>query len=415
MQQDVRRTKGARSIQRGNRGGVFIAILLLLLFMVGIVRAVTVLLPAHGSSGAMGTAVPVPDKPKAVVPLHVQNGKIVDPNGAPVTLLGASHAGLEANCPQDPATVGKDFHLSATDFKVMYQTWGMNTARVLLSSELWNTCATYKQSIQAIVDTAKAAHFYLILTLQFNAPLDLPEDRAPLPGFTHYGGNQYPLPDNKQDVQFWKDLASTYKDEPNVMFDLFSEPHNLQNQNELPWPLWMNGGKITVTADPNGFPPYTHNGTYTAIGMPVLARIVRQIASNTLIFLAGVSYAADLSGIANGYNADDVANVVYSTHPFYYTTKPPSIWPSTIGVAAKSHAVMALEFGQYDCGSDYVTQIIQFFNTNGINWLAWKWDVTQCENTDGLLLQWDGTPNGPYGHAIHDAMVAKSKQAGILP
>ena len=38
---------------------------------------------------------------------------------------------------------------------------------------------------------------------------------------------------------FWHDLATRYKNHPNVIFGLYNEPH------DVPWEVWRNGGMVT--------------------------------------------------------------------------------------------------------------------------------------------------------------------------
>ena len=61
-----------------------------------------------------------------------------------------------------------------------------------------------------------------------------------------------------------KSLASTYKNHPAVIFDLYNEPHDVS------WDIWRNGGQVTEKASRRN-----PAKTYEAVGMQTLLDAVR--------------------------------------------------------------------------------------------------------------------------------------------
>ena len=324
--------------------------------------------------------------------LSIQGTQIMNAHGSVVTLIGTSRSSLEYLC-------SGDGHFQLADFQAM-RSWGMNVVRIPLSSEFWanggNTCPNYHLTVATAVANAEAAGLYVILTLQWNAPLQVPDDPT-------VGGGQYPMPDAQGDVAFWQDLATIYRSDPAVLFDLFGEPHDVS------WDVWLNGGRIATSVF-RGNHYGSGTGSYQAIGMAGLVAKVRAVAPDTVLVLSGLSWGYDLTGISQG-DAIGAKNIIYSTHPFDYPTKEPTDWPQDFGDLSGSHAVIAAEFGAYNCQTGYTSTAIAYFNQHHISWLAWGWDTASCSNPS-LLADWSGTPNSPYGAYIRQQMLAMHQAGG---
>ena len=385
-------------MQQHRRGGPIIAVIVTLSVIValGFVRAASQLGSAttlHTTSlaGQAATATPTTTasgaSPSGLPSLHIQGTQFVDDTGTTVRLIGATRQSLEYLCHGDG-------HFGATDFAAMRR-WGMNVVRIPLSSEFWanagGDCPDYRQTVTQAVNAAEGAGLYVILDLQWDAPFDTAYDRT-------HGGVQCPLPDTGKDLGLWRDLATIYAHDGAVLFDLFGEPH------DTTWAAWQNGGTVT-----GGCYLINRNGgqyaaaSYTAIGMRELVTQVRALAPNTILILSGLDWGYNLGGIGDGVGLN-VPNIVYGTHPFNYASKAPSLWPHDFGDLAATHAVIATEFGSYDCGTAYISQAIQYFNARGMSWLAWSWSPGDCSGPS-LLADWSGTPSQPYGAYIQQQML----------
>ena len=332
----------------------------------------------------------LPDVSHALTPrevLSVRGTRIVDGDGKQVMLVGATAFSLEFSCKGDG-------HFQLSDFQAM-RSWGMNTARITLSSAFWRnldgSCPDYTATVTAAVANAESAGLYVILTLQWDAPFSLPQD-------ARSGGAQCPLPDATNDVHFWQDIAEIYQNDPRVIFDLFSEPHDID------WTEWETGGTITSACS-----LYSAPRTYQAIGMPVLAKNVRSIAPANLIILSGTGWGYDLSGI-DAAGAAPVTNVVYATHAFNHGagSQQPDDWPRAFGSAAARLPVIATEFGSYDCQTGYISQELAYFEHLHLSFVAWAWTTGSCA-VPSLLANWSGTPSAPYGVYIRQQMLTLAK------
>jgi endoglucanase len=370
-------------------------LMLTIISMGGIIHAITathaapnvakIQTPLATPTPVTPTATPLPPVPA----LSVQGTQFVNADGTPVTLIGATRQSLEYLC-------NGDGHFQPADFQAM-RSWGMNTVRITISSEFWagagGNCPNYHQTVAEAVINAESVGMYVILALQWDAPFDTQHDRI-------YGGVQCPMPDNQKDVGMWRDLAQIYRYDQRVIFDVFSEPH------DVGWNTWLNGGTISgaacyIISQQNN---QTETGTYHAIGMRDLVAAVRAISLNTIIIVSGLDWGYNLSNVgADGVLSGN--NIVYSTHPFNYGTKAPAYWPQDFGTLAQKQPVIAAEFGSYDCGTSYIADAIAYFNAHHISWLAWAWNVGNCGGPS-LLASWSGTPTSPYGTYIRQQMQA---------
>lgn len=319
--------------------------------------------------------------------LTVHGTEIQSATGQAVTLIGATRSSLEYLCQGDG-------HFAPADFQAM-RAWGMNVVRVTLSSEFWmnagSSCPTYRQTVADAVAHAEVAGLYVILVLHWSAPFDTALDRQ-------HGGAQCPMPDTGKDVAFWSELAMRYRADTNVLFDLYGEPQNVS------WQTWYSGGSITATC----YAIYANHsatqetGTYTAIGMQALSAQVRAIAPQNVIIISGTDWGYNLADVRQGYQIT-TANVLYATHPFNYATKSPANWEHDFGQLATQTAVIATEFGSYDCGTAYIDAAIRFFTAHHMSWLAWSWNIATCAGPS-LIADWQGTPTPAYGNLIQRQM-----------
>jgi|SRR5579859_1547402 len=329
----------------------------------------------------------------SVAPSHtpgvmVSGTRIVDTRtGGVITLVGAARSGLEYSCTGDG-------HFASADFAAM-RAWGMNVVRLTLSSELWanhaGACPGYRALVRAAVANAEAQGLYVILALQWTAPFDTSLDRA-------HGGAQCPMPDNNQDVSFWRDLAALYHGDQRVLFDLMGEPYGVS------FAVWENGGSITAGCDVIGGGVTHEGGVYQAIGMRDLVAVVRAVAPRNVLILSGTNWGYELSGVASGH-AIAGGNLLYGTHPWNYGGKQPQDWGASFGALAARYPVIATEFGSYDCGTSYTAQAIAYFTARHISWLAWSWNLGGC-GQPALISDWSGTPTVPYGAYLKEQMLS---------
>jgi len=113
-------------------------------------------------------------------------------------------------------------------FQQALQRWKVNLIRVPLAQDRWfgktlhqtDGGVAYRRIVDQLVENCAAAGAYIDLDLHWS-------NRGQ---WSNEGGKlaQHPMPDGHS-VTFWRDVAVRYKNHPNVLFDLYNEPH------DVPW------------------------------------------------------------------------------------------------------------------------------------------------------------------------------------
>jgi hypothetical protein len=354
--------------------------------------------------GASKTVMAAPVLPYAATmngPYRVQGNTVVDKSGQAYVFHGIGRDGLEYRCSGDQyldrqhlAFMGTALGNSASKVSGTY--WGANTVRLPLSEGFWlhgslvSTCTAqqYQALVKQTVDNLTALKLNVMLDLQW----------VDAGGQSKEGGGPWPMPD-ADSVTFWQQAASLYKGYPNVLFELYNEPHPDVNR----WPCWLNGCAITKNSGYSDDCHCTKTVTYQAVGMQKLVDTVRGTGATNLALVAGVNWGYDLSQVlANHING---ANIVYDTHPYPYQNKGPATWDTAFGNLSASVPVISAESGEYDCGSSYEQQLLTYFDAHRMSWVAWAWAVQGTGCGYPLLIQDAlGAPSPGFGQYVYQHM-----------
>ena len=292
--------------------------------------------------------------------------------------------------------------------------WGVNTVRVPLNQDCWlgedaspsfGTVAGYRQAVQAWVTTLHDAGLAVILDLHWSGPAGIKAD------------GQRAMADDRSD-DFWTSVATTFRADPMVMFDVFNEPYTRYDANgslvfDLTWACWRNGG-CSAPGTNDGQP--VDGTTFTTIGMQQLVAAIRGTGATQPILLAGRDYANDLGEWMANRPADN--QLVASFHNYNgQTCHTTACWDQTIAPVAAQVPVITGEFGETDCGDNMLNAYMDWADRHGVGYLAWGWwvlrDQPQC-GTLALLADQQGTPRAPNGTALkaHLAALARAGQTG---
>lgn len=287
---------------------------------------------------------------------HVQGyttsgNRIYDASGKAVLLRGICRPSTEWN--------EKGQYIGQSDWNLM-KGWGANVIRITMNQCYWNQNLN---GYQAFIDVQVT----YILSLGLGVILDLHwSDKG-----TGSGCGQQTMPDNNS-VTFWKSVATKYKNNPWIIFELYNEPHDIS------WSVWRNGG------DAGGYYSPGHQALYNAVRVDA--------GANNAVIINGINWAFDLSGVSA--NPITGTNIIYGTHPYDFGGKQPSDWSYAFGTLAKTYPVIATEFGGFDCTTKYYESFTTYANQNDISWTAWGWWVQGCD-FPSVISDWSGTPTAP--------------------
>lgn len=325
----------------------------------------------------------------SVVGDHFVNGA-----GQTIRLLGVNREGTEYACAQGTGySVGPE---DASDAAAI-ASWHANAVRIPINEDCWlginglpayGNAAGYRQMIESYVSALNADGIYAILDLQWNAPASYPANGLRT------------MPDDHSPA-FWTSAASTFLDNPAVLFDAFNEPHS------VPWPCWRDGG-CTVPAGADGSTSGS-SGTYTAVGMQTLIDAIRATGAHQPILLAGLAHGNDLSGWLQYMPHDPDRQLAASFH--VYQPNPcntTSCWDSTVASVAAVVPTTTIEFSEGDCSESWDNTLMNWDDAHGIGYLGWGWFILYVYHCQNLYLinDWNGTPAAPNGVALHDHLAA---------
>jgi hypothetical protein len=335
------------------------------------------------TAGTLALSVPLPSAIAATpLSIAVSGNHLVDGNGGTIRLLGVNRSGTEYACIQGWGIF--DGPNDATSVAAM-ASWHINAVRIPLNEDCWLDIngvnpsyagATYQAAIQSYINLLHQYGLYAILDLHWTAP-----------GTTRSTGQQV-MPDADHSPAFWTSVASFYKTDPAVLFDLYNEPHDIS------WSCWLNGCSVGSPA-------------WTTAGMQSLVNAVRAAGATQPIMVGGLAWSNDVSGWLANQPADPANALVASFHNYNFNVCDPSCWNTTVATLAAQVPVVTGELGENDCAHGYIDQYMAWADSHGISYLGWTWDTWDCSNGPALISNYDGTPTAfGIGFRDHLALLA---------
>jgi endoglucanase len=333
-----------------------------------------------------------PPAPAGTAPqLHVQGNTLVNASGQQVVLHGVDRSGTEFACVQDFGIFdGPSDQASITAMK----SFGVNAVRIPLNEACWNgesyvnsaySGAAYRSAIESYVSLLNASGMVAILDLHWT-------DGAYAGAFSACSAAQAtcqkPMPDAAQAVPFWTSVASTFKGNDAVVFDLFNEPYpeKADNGDEAAgWQCWRDGGTCAGLG-------------YQVAGMQTLVDAVRGTGASNVLMLGGLEWANDLTGWLANEPADPDHDLAASLHSYNFNAcSTQSCWTAQIAPVLAQVPVIAGEIGENDCADSYISPLMSWLDSEHASYLAWAWNTDfNCSSGPGLITSYDGTPTA-YG------------------
>eukprot|EP00658_Telonema_sp_P-2_P071166 TRINITY_DN60477_c0_g1_i2.p1 TRINITY_DN60477_c0_g1~~TRINITY_DN60477_c0_g1_i2.p1 ORF type:complete len:345 (+),score=59.38 TRINITY_DN60477_c0_g1_i2:141-1175(+) len=317
--------------------------------------------------------------------IRVNGTQLVDGAGAPVVLRGVNEDSGAENC----GKYSRVFDSEDSTLLSGLLSWRVNAVRLTLNENCWLgingmsvPAAVYKRAFAGRVNTLTAAGIVVMLDLQLAAPGSLPVLGSGTKGLAK-------MPDQDHAPDFWRDVASTFKNNSGVMFYLFNEPYALDN--DAGWACWRDGGQ----ACDGQFP-------FQVAGMQSLVNVIRaEAGANNVIVIDGVEVANSLTRFAEYLPQDPLKQIVASMHMYKgQVNANPAYWDAVVSGLAQKLPVIAGEFGQQDCGTDFSVEFMAWMDSHGLSYLAWTWNVWPC-SIPALIADLSGTPLNGTGSALY--------------
>jgi endoglucanase len=342
--------------------------------------------------------------------IHVCDGQLVNGSGQAVQLRGVNITGTEDACAQDAGfSWGSNNNKAEINTSVAaLLSWNINSVRVPLNEDCWlgingvpaaYSGTNYQNNIMAWVTALNNAGIYTILDLQAAGSGSVD---ATYP-------NNWPMADADHSITFWSQVASVYKSDPAVLYDLYNEPFiGRSNPTASDWSCWLNG-----CSDQSDAPASASD--YNMAGMQQLLNAVRSAGADQPVMVAGLNWETnpcqndgDSSQACPqlSYMPKDTlspSQLAVSWHTYGQETGTcitVSCWDNLAStMKAAGIPVVTGEFGDSDDttgGCSYVQPFMDWADQQSpkISYLAWAWQAGgQSDGAFYLISNWTGSPS----------------------
>ncbi|WP_354699619.1 hypothetical protein DSM112329_05340 [Paraconexibacter sp. AEG42_29] len=376
-------------------------------------RSAAAVLSAHGAAAGSRTApraaAPVAGgRPGAVV---VRGNKLIDTStGLPMRLLGVNRGALGDACNYGGVSDGP-IHDETIDAMIR---WHITAVRLPINQDCWlgihgrprgiMTAAEYRTIVVDYARALEAKGLVVILDNQYGS--------VPIPGT----GADYipPLPDGNV-VPFLTSLAETFRDDDDVIIDLYNEPHPESGDGVIvsggpAEKCWRDGCVRTWTGGPELV-------SYDAVGMQQMVDAVRSTGARQPLIVGGLNYAGDLSAWLQYRPVDPAGQLIAATHLYQCVagtslgnegtkgcpedsagkaaaTARVKAWDTYLAPVAAQVPLVAAEVGEYDCGHDFSDQFFDWADAHGVGYLGWTWNATDTGPAVAGGFGGDGVDDG---------------------
>jgi endoglucanase len=344
-----------------------------------------------------------------VTGLSVRGNQIIDQGGSPVRLLGVNVSGTEYACIEGWGLFDQPDAQDTQGLSAMVDrmaSWSRaNTVRVPLNEQCWLGIgvrrayggAKYQAAIHDFVQLLRGRGFAVVLDLHRSAP-----GKA-------RSLEQEQMPDRDHSLEFWRQVATAYRDDTGVLFDAFNEPWPFADpDSDRAWQCWRDGGCQ--------LPAQNGGGTYTAAGMSEIVQAIRSTGAPNVIALGGVHWAEVLSRWLEYRPADPLGNLIASFHNYSYNQycRDAGCYDTVLAEVASAVPLYAGELGPdtgnkvlkvgQECpadsvqGTGFADKILDWLDAHQASYTAWAWNAWgDCYS---LISDAQGTPTQIWGEQV---------------
>jgi endoglucanase len=338
-----------------------------------------------------------------ITALSVRGTQLVDQDGTAVRLLGFNTSGAEYACiegwgifdgPQE-----QRMHMPASAVERMAAWTGANTVRIPLNEQCWLGLgvksayggASYQKAIRDYVRLLRDHGFVVVLDLHRSAPGQAASNE------------QEQMPDRDHSLEFWREVAGSYKDDRGVVFDAFNEPWPFDEVNSpRAWQCWRDGG-CELTSQNGG-------QKYIAAGMNELVATIRETGAPNVIAVGGVHWAEVLDQWLEYRPSDPLHNLVASFHNYQYNRfcNDETCYDTVLAKVAAAVPLYAGELGpdtvDDDCTAASVghtgfsKRIMDWLDAHRASYTAWSWNAWR--DCYSLVSSYSGSPTPIWGRDV---------------
>lgn len=317
----------------------------------------------------------------SIVGLHVVGNKLMNKDNQEIVPTGVGRSGTEYPCVQGWGIF--DGAHDATAVGVM-ASWQMNAVRISINEDCWlgingvpaqYAGTNYQQSIVNYVNLLHAKNILTMIDLHWNAP-----------GTTSATG-QLAMPDLDHSVDLWKSVATTFKGDSSMIFELYNEPFTTS------WDCWKDGSTAASTAP-------CADVKFAVAGMQTLVDAVRSTGATNPILLGGLRWSNDMTGWLTHMPNDPQHGLMAAFHVYNFNQcVTTSCWQSQVLPVALVVPLVMTEIGETDCAHSFVDNVMNWADRYNIGYMAWAWSTYGCGYPALLTSMSNGTPSA-YGQGV---------------
>ncbi len=345
--------------------------------------------------------------------IKVQGNHLVSTyDGHAVQLLGVSVSGLEQGYTSFANDTENYGDAADPGFAAM-ASWNINVVRIPLNEDTWlgvNDCtkgggtATELQGhVQQAVQKANAAGLYVVLDLHWTAPNSFGCPQG-----------QGAMPDADNSVAFWQSVASLFKDNPAVVFELFNEPFGTNayanwlapldalappGQSASDQRILLSGGTYDagymyecnagckLAMGRQYLAP--HTAPFRAAGLQTIVDAIRATGATNVVIASPIGYAGQIQSWIGAKPKDPIGQLAAGWHE---SGGPRVTVSNAQGVLGSGYPIIITE--AYKAGNNTFYWAVN----NAVGFLYWAWvdwggggllenARTHAPSANGLLLK----------------------------
>jgi endoglucanase len=348
---------------------------------------------------------PPPGPSGSIKGLHRDGNQIKNENNEVIRIRGLNKSGTDYAC-YNVNNGGYGFadttaSLVQSTLTAM-ATWKSNAVRIPINPDCWlGTHASLKPEYSGTnYQNAINNWVNLIIANKMIPVFDVHVDRT-TDGLPAHEIVQMPSMDVA--VPFWTSAANYFKDRTEVIFELYNEPHPMNNAGTTAaWVCWRDGGAGCSGASGSQGMIYNDN----AAGMQDLVDTVRATGATNLLLLGGIRYSNYLDQWLAHKPTDPLNNIaaVWHIYPDPNLIDTRAEYDSTVAPVAAQYPVVTTEFGDHNCTPSEIAEMLDFMEDNAIHMMAWTWNTwgTPCSGQLSLITnQFSDSPT-QWGQYIRD-------------
>lgn len=352
--------------------------------------------PPGGKAGAGSEVEPAQSSRRRG--LHVAGNRLLDRDGRVVRFHGVNRAGTEYACVQGWGIF--DGPADAPSVRAI-AAWHVNAVRVPLNEQCWLGINGVKQEYggenyrRAILEYVELLHehgMYAELSLMWAAP------------GAYRATYQPAAPNADHSPAFWRSLAKTFRNHPNVILAPWGE--TIVNAD-----CFLEGGLCEATFGPN-------DERYEVAGMQQAVDVMREAGYQGVIAIPGLDYANDLSAWLSHQPSDPIGQLVAEAHVYGGNTcADAACFDATYAAVAARVPLILGETGEtYDassCGSDNISRFLEWADAHDVGYFAWTWNT--WDDCSSLISDFSGTPASRYGAWVRRHYLVTRSDARRIP